>query len=258
MDSAVAHGWVRHRRFTPKAHDFRYRLSMLYLDLDQAPALFARRWLWSWNRMNLACVLRRDHLRGGDADLATEVRNRIEAQAGRRPTGRIGLLTQARYVGYAMNPISLYLVWSADGQSIDWLILEVHNTPWDEQHPYILEAPARQEHISIDFDKAMHVSPFMEMDLRYRLNLRLDPGRQLALALDNWRDGQRIFAANMQLALAPVTAASLAGLLLRTPLMTVKVAAGIYFEALRLKLKGVPYVPHPDKTAVEQPSGVTR
>lgn len=250
MQSAVARGWVNHRRFSPRAHAFRYGLSMLYLDLDEAPTLFSGRWLWSYGRHNLACVLRRDHLRGGDADLASEARNRIQAHCGERPSGRIGLLTQPRYLGYNMNPISLYLVWSADGERLEWLILEVHNTPWDEQHPYILQAPAEQQHgISVDFDKAMHVSPFMPMDMRYRLQLRLSRDRQLALAIDNWRDGQRVFAANMHLKFQPATATNLARVLIQTPLMTFKVAAGIYFEALRLKLKGVPYVPHPKHAA---------
>ena len=32
--SAVYEGWIRHRRFEPIEHDFRYRLFLVYLDLD--------------------------------------------------------------------------------------------------------------------------------------------------------------------------------------------------------------------------------
>ena len=35
MNSALYHGWVSHRRFSRRAHAFRYRIGMLYLDLDE-------------------------------------------------------------------------------------------------------------------------------------------------------------------------------------------------------------------------------
>lgn len=254
MHSAAAHGWVQHRRFTPKAHDFRYRLSMLYLDLNEAEQAFGKHPLWSYQRWNLACVLRQDHLRGGHADLATAVRDQIEAFAGERPLGPICLLTQPRYFGYCINPISIYFVWSADRSRLDWLLLEVHNTPWDEQHPYILRWP---DSGCVDFEKLMHVSPFMPMDMTYRLRLRQPPGKTIALGLENHRDGERVFAASMKLDLKPLTTRSLTGLLLRTPLMTTKIAAGIYFQALRIKLKGVPYVPYPGRHTAK-PSGVSQ
>ena len=99
MHSAAAYGWVRHRRFSPRVHDFRYRLSMLYLDLDEAEDLLRKHPLWSYQRRNVACVLRRDHLRGGADDLASAVRDQIEAFSGERPQGPIRLLTQPRYFG---------------------------------------------------------------------------------------------------------------------------------------------------------------
>ena len=39
MNSALYSGWVGHRRFAPKAHDFRYRLGLLYLDIDDFKAI---------------------------------------------------------------------------------------------------------------------------------------------------------------------------------------------------------------------------
>ena len=35
--SAIYEGWVSHHRFRPRTHGFRYRLGMLYLDLDELP-----------------------------------------------------------------------------------------------------------------------------------------------------------------------------------------------------------------------------
>lgn len=254
MRSAAAHGWVQHRRFSPRKHDFRYRLSMLYLDLDEASQILKRHPLWSYQRWNLACVLRRDHLHGGAADLSCAVRDQIENFSGQRPTGPICLLTQPRYFGYCINPISVYFVWSQDRSQLQWVMLEVHNTPWDEQHAYILRWPTSG---SVAFEKRMHVSPFMPMDMSYHLRLRQPPGESIVIGLDNYRAGQRVFTANLNLNLKPLTTGALNGLLLRTPLMTMKIALTIYFEALRLKFKGLPYIPYPGRHKAKS-SGVSR
>lgn len=249
--SKIARGWTRHRRFAPKAHDFRYRVSMLRLDLAEVETVFQRRWLWSWNAPNLLSVQRRDHLRQGGPDLAEAVRELIVERGGARPTGPIELLTQPRYAGYVMNPISVYLVWTTDRSRLDWVVLEVHNTPWDQQIAYVLKPPAEQQSgFRLRFGKDMHVSPFMPMDMEYELGLRATD-EQIALRLDNWRAGERVFSANLQLQMAPVTGLNLARTLLFTPLMAFQVVAGIYFEALRLYLKGVPYIAPPEDSRPE-------
>ena len=263
MHSCVAHGRIQHTRLSPCAHQFAYNLSMLYLDLDEAPALFGLHPLWSWNRRNLACVLRKDHLRSEANDLAEAVRDCITDFDGTRPSGPISLLTQPRYFGYCINPISVYFVWSEDRSVLQWVVLEVHNTPWDEQHPYLLKMPLEHDWskaanpVQLDFAKVLHVSPFMGMDMSYRLHLKQPPGETLQLTLENRRDDERVFAAHLNLKLTPVTRKSLTGLLLKTPFMTLKIAAGIYYQALRIKFKGVPYVPYPGRHT-EKPSGVSQ
>ncbi len=252
--SRVARGFVVHRRFTPRAHRFRYGLSMLLVDLDEGPRLFRKRWLWSWNRRNFAAILRRDHLRHGGADWAEAVRELVHTRSGQRPQGPISLLTQPRYAGYVMNPISVYLIWAPGRERLEWVLLEVHNTPWNQQVAYLLPVPAdAHKGFTIRFGKEMHVSPFMPMDMEYEMHLRLGEER-LALRLDNYRAGERVFGANLALRLHPVNAANLARTLLFTPLMTLQVVAAIHYQALRLYLKGVPYIPPPKDTR-EDPSG---
>ena len=44
-----------------------------------------------------------------------------------------------------------------------------------------------------------------------------------------------------------ISGGALSGVLLRYPFMTARVAVGIYWQALRLRLKGNPYYPHPSR-----------
>jgi DUF1365 family protein len=89
---------VRHRRAQPRAHEFRYRMFQLYLDLDELPTLFdgagcGRSTAPTW-RSCAARLLRRPAL-----PLADAVRARVQRETGTRPIGPIRLLTHWRYFG---------------------------------------------------------------------------------------------------------------------------------------------------------------
>jgi DUF1365 family protein len=249
MHSCIYEGQVRHRRLKPRSHRFQYRVFMLYLDLDELPQVFEPYWLWSVETPSLAQFRRVDHLGDQAVPLKQAVLDEVERQTGHRPAGPVRLLTNLRYFGYVFNPICLYYCYAADGTTLEAIAAEVSNTPWNERHVYVLDARVQQGHrrkFSFEQDKEFHVSPFMEMAMRYKWRFLL-PEHKLAVHIENRQANDKLFDATLVMERRPINHATLAVMLLKYPLMTLKVTSGIYFEALRLFLKGINFVSHPDK-----------
>ncbi|MEO7920678.1 MAG: DUF1365 family protein, partial [Thermoanaerobaculia bacterium] len=83
------------------------------------------------------------------------------------------------------------------------------------------------------------VSPFLDMDLAYRLRAGT-PGEHLTLRLEDRRGGATVFAADLSLRRLPLTKANALRVPLRHPLLTWRVSAAIYRHAARLWRTGVP------------------
>lgn len=241
MKSRIYEGWIRHRRDAPRPHEFSYRLYLLYLDLDELNSVFTGRWLWSADRPAVAWFRRQDHVGKVDEELKDTVRGLVRRETGREVPGPVRLLTHLRYFGYCMNPVSFYYCWDQDGQSLEAVVAEVSNTPWGETHCYVIDM---KRGTKASFRKAFHVSPFMAMNQQYLWRLSR-PGQTLSVSMRNIEYGRRLFSASMVLREREITGPQLARVLTRYPLMTVKVVAAIYWQALRLWLKGTPFHEHP-------------
>jgi DUF1365 family protein len=253
MHSCLYEGRVCHKRREPIEHGFEFPLFMVYLDLAELPRLFRSRWLWSADRPAFAWFRRRDHIGDPEQPLDLCVRDLVEERSGWRPTGPIRLLTHLRYGGYAMNPVSFFYCFAANGERLEAVVAEINNTPWGERHCYVLrtgrsDLPGKP--IRVRTEKEFHVSPFMPMEQLYGWRF-CEPGRQLEMSVTNFDQfDEPIFSATLTLERQEICGRSLARAIWRYPLMTVQVIVAIYWQALRLFLKRAPFFAHPSKRKV--------
>jgi len=246
MESCFYEGTVVHRRLTPLARTFPFRLFMTYVDLSELDTAFGRRGLWSTRFPAVARFRRRDYLGDPQVPLDESVRRLVEARIGRRPDGPIRLLTNFRTFGFTMNPVSFYYCFDADGRNVKTLVAEVRNTPWNERHCYVVDctSPCDSSDALPECAKRMHVSPFLEMGMTYRWRVAA-PGERLALAIENHAEDGMPFQVDLALRRVPISARSKLRMLIRYPLLTWFIFLRIYLEAWRVWRLGVPFVPHP-------------
>jgi len=249
MYSKLYVGQVRHRRFIPHEHAFNYKMFMMYLDLDELPNLFDRFLLWSASGFNLAYFNRKDHMGDMHQPLKQSVIDLVHHKTGISVNGPIRLLTHLRYFGYGFNPVSFYYCFDKQDKQLQVIVAEVNNTPWGEQHCYVLPIDKNQQELKqykFELDKQFHVSPFNPMDHNYEWFFTHNKNH-LSVHMENWKNKEKMFFANLSLDAQSINGKNLARALIHFPLMTLKVSISIYYQALKLLLKRTPLYTHPDK-----------
>jgi DUF1365 family protein len=240
-------GEVRHARFHPVKHSFRYRAHQWLVDVDKPDV--APRGLRA-----LASFEARDHVGGSAGTLGENVRAFIAAQGVSWTCDRVVMLANARVLGYVFDPLSVFWCYAADG-TLEGVLAEVHNT-YGERHGYVLDLDA---HGSARTDKAFYVSPFFGVFGDYQLKFVLgdaqgsdadaavatsasDRSAKVGAFITLRQDGQVVFTGSFTGTALPVTTRRILGVALTQPLMPQRVAALIRLHGAWLWLRKLPVV----------------
>jgi DUF1365 family protein len=258
LHSCLYTGWIRHRRFTPANHQFRYQVFMMYLDLQELEQVQNLSVWWSDKWYAFARFNRADFHGDPQKSLQQAVCETVKTQTGQYPRGPVRMLANWRYFGFNMNPLCTYYCFDPSGTQLEFILAEVTNTPWGQSHPYVLRCDPASTRQHFAFDKTFHVSPFNALDMRYQW-WSTQPDKNLAIHIENWRRAvgdhnqhEQVMDATLVLERTALNATALRRVLIRYPLMTVKVIGAIYWQALRLWMKKVPFVGHPNNVPKSQ------
>tara|TARA_B100000676_G_C18048523_1_gene829562 strand:+ start:1313 stop:2101 length:789 start_codon:yes stop_codon:yes gene_type:complete len=251
---AFAPAVIQHRRFEPKRHEFTYKLKYLLFDPDQIEHHCEKSPLWSSKKWNLLALKPTDFLADYQGQTIRDKLNSLFQQEQNLllpSTSEIRVLALPRCFGYAFNSVVFYFIF--EDQKPIYIVSEITNTPWGEKKAYI-HACTTQPHTEnqpntfhFDFQKEFHVSPFMPMNLTYQWHFHLNDDKSI-IYMKLLRQDIKVFDAKMEYSIIPATRHSqqhwyaLMGLF-----QPVKMLLAIYWQALRLWLKRIPFFTHPSK-----------
>jgi len=240
MESALYTGHIAHQRFLPKNHRFRYSFFMWYLDLDHVTSLPDLSVWFSANKRALSRFSRADYLGNPARPLGDSVRDEMLRITSVPVTGKVFGLVNLRTLGLYFSPVNFYFGFSADGEPTH-MLAEVSNIPWNERHHYgyLLNDP---DETRVEGEKAFKVSPFNpHTGQTYHWRIR-PPGDDVAIDLGVHDDRGHVFEAGLRLERREFSVRSARAQFLKKPGMTLFIIGGIYWQALRLFAKGIPYI----------------
>jgi DUF1365 family protein len=237
LNSALYTGRVHHCRYTPHRHAFDYPLYMFSLDLDEIARIQASVRAFSSGFFSPLRFRRADYLGDPQQDLKQTVLLKAEELgADNSRIDKVMLLGQVRCFGLYFSPVNFYFLLH-QGEAV-YMLAEVHNTPWNETHCYLVNVVSPQSQ-----PKQFHVSPFMGMDMHYEWKIKLLDNR-ISIHIENWKT-EKLFDATLALVRLPLDNSSVKTVLRHWPVMTLSIVRGIYWQALRLFIKKIPYHSHP-------------
>jgi DUF1365 family protein len=248
--SALYRGELVHARHDEIARRaFRYGVYVAALDLDELPRLDRELRLFSHRKRNLFTFDDRDYaaalspsLRTGDA--LRDSLDALRAANGLPAPATTRLVTNLRSLGYTFNPVSFFLDYDARG-TLTAVIAEVNNT-YGGRFRYVL-GPAHRiacddGRIGFRHVRELFVSPFLHGPAIYDFwfDTPLD-GSTLTIEMHVQQREHRVFTARLTGARSPLSDRTLIAAALRFPMMAAQVIGLIHYEALKMRLAGVPY-----------------
>lgn len=245
MKPALYLGTIAHKRYIPREHQFRYPFFMWFLNLDHLHELPCYAPWFSTIRPALARFKREDYYGEKKQPLADSIRERLAELTGEAVQGEICALLNMRTMGIYFSPVNFYFGYDQH-HSLSHFLAEVSNTPWNERHQYgyLIEETG----LNFTAEKAFHVSPFNHLNQEYHWQLT-EPGLELLVQLGVADQRGQVFEAVLNLRRTELTKANIIDQIRKKPAMAMTILSRIYWQALRIFAKKIPYVPYKKENA---------
>lgn len=247
LNSAFYTGTVFHKRLTPKEHQFQYPLYMSYIDLDEINHLNQQYWWFSSRKLSPLQLKIDDYFRekpncinikeNDQGEYLKQTAIAIAATLGAKigSINRVCMLAQLRCLGIYFSPVNFFFLY--ENNEAKYLLAEVSNTPWNKKHCYLIDLSSQKP-----CKKTFHVSPFMNLDMDYHWQIK-PPVENTSIRIENWKNKQ-LFIALFTAKRRDIRTSTLRYVFFRWPIVTLFILAKIYWQALKLYLKGIKYVPY--------------
>lgn len=232
-------GHVMHRRLRPAVNAFAY--PVFFIQLPVADLASGNGPFFGVDRSNVLSFHQKDHGPRDGTPLLPWIQSLLRERS-LPDGGEVILQCFPRVFGYVFNPVSLWFCHDRAGELIA-VLAEVSNT-FGGRHSYLLHnpdgAPLRDGQ-ELRATKAFHVSPFCDVEGGYRFRFHLQ--RKNPVVRIDYDDAEgELLLTSISGKPKAWSSRSLLGALLRMPFLTAGVMFRIHWQALRLWLKGVPFV----------------
>ncbi len=247
----MAHGHVIHHRRHPRRHRFKYHMSWHLIDLAAVEQWSRPFRLWKHNGLGLYSLYDKDYINEQRIPIRDKLSQYVQQQTGQPFNGAVYLFTHPRFLGYGFNSVNFYFCYV--DEQLTYIVSEINNTPWGEKHLYFHDCAQAEQHAAthrFEFDKAFHISPFMSMNINYCWDFNVS-AEQIAVKMVLHQDGVNVLNVVLDTKITPLMENGQQWMRIRRPFQPWKMAAGIYWQALKLWVKKVPFYSHPNSHQAE-------